>query len=234
MPLLQSKQIRITRIRISDKKYTQILRSFAVDLTAMQTASLAFVNRNTVNRYFSYFRRQIIAAAILERKQEKIVNGVEIDESYFGPRRQRGKRGRGAGGKIVVLGLRKRNGKVFAEIVPDASRQELLPIIRQTVQSGADIYTDGWRSYDALAVYGYNHKKVNHQKNEFARDDVHINGVESFWSWTKRRLAKFNGVPGSRFAMNLLESEWRFNHRNAILQQIRKLIRFRKRNLHLI
>lgn len=234
MPLVKPKKTFIIRIRISDKKYSLIIRLFAVDVTALQTATIGFVNRNTVNRYFSYFRRQIIHAALKERKQEKITNGVEIDESYFGPRRQRGKRGRGAGNKIVVLGLRKRNGKVFAEIVPDASRKELLPIIRRTVKSGSDIYTDGWRSYDALAVYGYNHKKVNHQKNEFARDDIHINGVESFWSWTKRRLAKFNGVPTSLFAMHLLESEWRFNHRTDILNQIRKLIRFRKRNVHLI
>ena len=103
-----------------------------------------------------------------------------------------------------------------------------------SVKSGADIFTDGWRSYDALAVYGYNHKKVNHEKNEFAREDVHINGVESFWSWTKRRLAKFNGVPKSRFGANLLESEWRFNHRSDILRAVRALARLRRRNLLLI
>jgi len=222
------------RIRISDKKYALVIRSFVVDLTATQTAQIAYLNRNTINRYFNYFRYQIIKAAILERHNEKISNGIEIDESYFGPKRQRGKRGRGAGNKIIVLGLRKRNGKVFAEIVPHASKEELLPIIRRTVESGSDIYTDGWRSYDALAVYGYNHKKVNHHKDEFARGDVHINGIESFWSWTKRRLAKFNGIPKPLFSINLLESEWRFNHRDDILKQIKKLIRFRKRNLHLI
>lgn len=234
MPLSSSKSVTIKRIRISDKKFTLVVRSFAVDLTALQTAKIALLNRNTVNRYYGYFRRQIVAQAVKEREAERITNGVEVDESYFGPKRQRGKRGRGASKKTVVLGLRKRNGKVFAQIIPDASRAEILPIIRATVKSGADIYTDGWRSYDALAVYGYNHKKVNHQKNEFVKDDVHINGVESFWSWTKRRLAKFNGIPKPLFGVNLLESEWRFNHRTDILQQIRKLIRFRRRNLPLI
>ena len=222
------------RIRISDKKFALLIRSFAADLTALQTAKVALLNRNTINRYFGYFRRQIIAQALREREEQEITNGVEVDESYFGPRRQRGKRGRGAGKKTVVLGLLKRNGKVYAQIIPDASQAEILPIIRQTVKSGADIYTDGWRSYDALAIYGYNHKKVNHQKNDFAHQDIHINGVESFWSWTKRRLAKFNGVPKLLFGANLLESEWRFNHRSDILKQIRKLIRFRRRNLHLI
>lgn len=234
MSLSSPKVISIIRIRISDKKFTLLIRSFAVDLTAIQTAKIVLLNRNTVNRYFGYFRQQIIIQALRERKAEQISNGVEIDESYFGPKRQRGKRGRGAGNKIIVLGLLKRNGKVYAQIIPDASREEILPIIRQTVKSGADIYTDGWRSYDALAVYGYNHKKVNHEKNDFAHEDIHINGVESFWSWTKRRLNKFNGIPKYLFETNLLESEWRFNHRTDILKQIKKLIRYRKRNLHLI
>ncbi len=134
----------------------------------------------------------------------------------------------------IILGLRKRNGQVYAQIIPDASTAEILPIIRQTVKSGADIYTDGWNSYDALAIYGYNHKKVIHEKNKFAREEVHINGVESFWSWAKRRLAKFNGIPKPVFGTALLETEWRFNHRSDILKQVRKLTRFRRRKLTVI
>ncbi len=234
MPVLRAKLITVKRQRISSRKFSLLVKCFALDVTATQTAKLIDLNRNTVNRYFALFRSLVIAQAIHERQAERIANGVEVDESYFGPRRQRGKRGRGAQGKIVVLGLLKRNGKVYAQIIPDASQQEILPIIRATVRSGADIYTDGWRSYDALAVYGYNHKKVNHQKNEFVHEDIHINGVESFWSWTKRRLNKFNGVPKSLFGTTLLESEWRFNHRSDILQAVRKLTRNWRRNLLLI
>lgn len=234
MPLLSPKLVTIKRRRISREKFGLLVKCFAIDVTATQTGKILGLNRNTVNRYFAFFRFLTINQALKERQAEKIGNGVEVDESYFGPRRQKGKRGRGAGKKIVVLGLLKRNGKVYTEIIPDASQAEILPIIRATVKSGADIFTDGWRSYDALAVYGYNHKKVNHEKSEFVREDVHINGVESFWSWTKRRLAKFNGVPKFLFGANLLESEWRFNHRSDILQAVRKMTRFRRRNLLLI
>ncbi len=234
MPTSRSKLVVIKRRRISRRKFSFLVKCFALDLTASQTAKLVPVNRNTVNRYFTHLRYALLADALNERQREQIGNGVEIDESYFGPRRQRGKRGRGATKKIIVLGLRKRNGKVYAEVIPDTSQAEILPIIRVTVRSGADIYTDGWRSYDALAVYGYNHKKINHQKNEFAHQDIHINGVESFWSWTKRRLIKFNGIPKHLFGGTLLESEWRFNHRSDILQTVRKLARFRKKSLPLI
>lgn len=234
MLLAGPKRKTIKRRRISREKFGLLVKCFAVDLTATQTGKILGVNRNTVNRYFSFFRQLVIGEAFKERSEEKIANGVEVDESYFGPKRQKGKRGRGAGKKIIVLGLLKRNGKVYAQIIPDASQAEILPIIRATVKSGADIFTDGWRSYDALAVYGYNHKKVNHEKNEFVKDEVHINGVESFWSWTKRRLAKFNGIPKSLFGSYLLESEWRFNHRGDILKAVRKLTRSRKRILLLI
>lgn len=231
MTLIGTKEVVVKRIRISDKKFRLIVRCFAFDCTAYQTSNLVSVNHNTADRYFNYLRTLVIKEAVKERKESKIGNGIEVDESYFGARRQRGKRGRGASKKIIVLGLRKRSGKVYAQIIPDVSRDEIMPIIRRTVRSGADIYTDGWRSYDALAVYGYNHKKVNHEKDQFVKDEVHVNGIESFWSFTKRRLAKFNGVPKKLFPIYLLESEWRFNHRTDILKSMKILIRSKRTQL---
>ncbi len=225
MALIREKQDLLKRIKISKKKMRLIVRCFVVDCTAVQTTKLVRVNHNTADRYFGYLRFLVVKQELKER-HEVMGNGIEIDESYFGPRRQRGKKGRGARKKIIVLGLRKRNGKVYCEIIPDASRDEILPIIKATVKSGADIYTDGWRSYDALAIYGYNHKKVNHEKSEFVRDgNIHVNGIESFWSYAKRRLNKFNGVPKKLFPFYLLESEWRFNHRSDILKSVQTLIR---------
>ena len=232
MPIDRPKHTLIKRYRISNRKLRLIIRCFAFDCTASQTSKLTLVNRKTANKYYSWIRQLIFFDALNERQNLQIENGIEIDESYFGPRRVRGKGGRGAGKKIIVLGLLKRKGRVYCSIIPNASKTQILPIIRQTVKSGADIYTDGWSSYDALAIYGYNHKKVNHSKNEFVREkEIHINGVESFWSWTKRRLAKFNGIPKERFPKALLESEWRFNHRDDILKEIRKLIRNSKKRI---
>jgi transposase len=225
MPLYTYKSPFPKRIRISEKKFRLLVRCFSFDCNATQTAKLASLNRNTVNRFFVFLRSLIINTALVERQSIQISNGVEIDESYFGAKRVRGKRGRGSSKKVIVLGLLKRSGRVYSEIIPNATQVQIEPIIRRTVKSGADIFTDGWKSYDALAIYGYNHKKVNHQKNEFSRGEIHINGVESFWSWTKRRLHKFNGIPRFLFGTYLLESEWRFNHRDKILTDIRKLVR---------
>lgn len=178
---------------MSPQKFRVLETCFCVDITALQAAVIAHVNKNTAQRYYTFLKSLLAQQALEEREDFAIRNGVEVDESYFGPRRVRGKRGRGASKKVIVFGLLKRQGKVFTQVISRASQTEILPIIRQTVQSGSDIYSDGWRSYDALAIYGYNHKKVKHHENEFADGDRHINGIESFWSYTKRRLAKFNG-----------------------------------------
>lgn len=215
----------VKRRKISNDKFRVLQKCFCVDCTASQTCVLVGVNRNTAQRYLSFFRQLVLAAAWQEREVYAIGNGVEVDESYFGPKRQRGKRGRGASKKVIVFGLLKRSGKVFTQVISRASQAEILPIIRQTVQSGSDIYSDGWRSYDALAIYGYNHKKVKHHENEFANGNNHINGIESFWSWTKHRLNKFHGFTRNQFADFLLESEWRFNHRHDMKRQLQTFIK---------
>ena len=214
------------RRRISRQKYTTIFNSFVADISALTASEIAGVNRKTADRYFKLFREVIFKQALEERQNCNLKNGIELDESYFGPRRVRGRRGRGAGRKIIVFGLLKRNGAVYTQIIPTVQRKEVMPIIRRVVASGSDIYSDGWRSYDALAVYGYNHKKVKHAENEFTRPDgTHINGVESYWSWMKRRLNKFNGIPRHHFAAHMLESEWRFNHRATLANDLKKLLR---------
>ena len=213
---------------ISKAKYVILFRSFIADIPASKAALIANVNRKTADRYYKIYRQVIIQAAIRERQAIKLFNGIEVDESYFGPKRIKGKRGRGAGKKIVVLGILKRHGRIYTTVISSTERQEIMPIIRKVVQAGSDIYTDGWKSYSALAVLGYNHKKVKHKDNEFVnkRDrKIHINGVESYWSWLKRRLVKFNGIRRDRFKEHLLESEWRFNHRYNLAKELKKLLR---------
>ena len=139
---------------------------------------------------------------------------IEIDESYFGAGRVRGKRGRGAAGKIPVLGLHKRQGRVFVSVVKNCSRKQLLPIIKGNVLKGSDVYTDGWKAYDGLVTRGYKHHRIYHHKNEFVRGKKHINGIESFWAFAKLHFVRLKGVRKAAFLGHLKECEWRFNHRH--------------------
>jgi len=219
-------QLRQTkRQRISRRKFNQILKLFCQDLTSLDTAKIVNVNPKTANRYYNYFRKLIFKEQ-LKQVKSKFGGEIEIDEAYFGAKRIRGKRGRGAEGKIPVAGILKRNGTVYTQIIKNCTRQELLPVIRGKILDDSTIYTDGWRSCDALIVSGYKHHRIFHSKNEFARGKNHINGIESFWSFLKRRFNQFNGIPRNRFLIYLKESEWRFNNRKCdLVKQLKELIK---------
>jgi hypothetical protein len=103
------------------------MRCFCVDITATRTAALLGYNRRTIDRYFNIFREHI-----LERQHRSLApftGEIELDESYFGARRVRGRRGRGAAGKTPVSGILKRGGQVFLAVVKGCSKEELMPII---------------------------------------------------------------------------------------------------------
>jgi len=173
---------------------------------------LTGISVRSVNTIYLKIRRRIAEAC---EQQSPFKGIVEVDESYFGPRRIRGKRGRGASGKTIVFGLFRRNGKVFTEIVPDASKSVLQKVIRGRVSIDSIIHSDGWRGYNGLVDLGYaKHFRVQHGQDEFAKGNQHINGIESFWSYAKRHLVQFNGVPRHTFYLHLKEIEFRFNYRN--------------------
>lgn len=193
------------RSHISEKKFRQILKFFCKDYTAFAVSDVTGISRITINKLYALFRKRILSLV----NNDLLNNEVEIDESYFGARRVRGKRGRGAKGKTSVVGLLKRKGRVYTQIIPNCSKRELMPIIKGKILTDTTIYTDGWRSYDGLVLNGYKHYRIHHHENEFARGKNHVNGIESFWSYTKRRLNKFNGIRKTKFLLHLKESEYR-------------------------
>jgi transposase len=210
--------------KISERKFLRVLRHFALDLTASRTAQLTGLTRKSVTMIFLKIRERI--AQECARASPFSRCEVEVDESYFGARRVRGKRGRGAAGKTIVFGIFKRNGCVYTEIVPDCKKATLQAIIRGRVSPEAVIHSDGWRGYDGLVDVGYaKHFRVNHGSNEFVRGTAHVNGIEGFWSFAKRRLQKFNGVSVGTFNLHLKECEYRFNNRNKNLyRELLKLL----------
>jgi len=206
------------RARITRAKFRQILKLFALDLTATQITVLTDLNRNTVNRYLTLIRQSVAEHC---QRESPFSGEVELDESYFGARRVRGKRGRGARGKTIVFGIYKRDGRVYTEIVPNCKKASLQAIIRGKVDLASSIHTDGFRSYDGIVHMGYQkHYRVQHGKDEFVRGNAHINGIEGFWGIAKTRLVKFKGVSRSTFYLHLKECEFRFNHRDEDLYRV--------------
>ena len=204
--------------KISEYKFRQIVKLFAYDLTAVQIAQITGLNRNTVNRYLKEIRKRVSEFCELE---SPFSGEVEVDESYFGAKRIKGKRGRGAYGKTIVFGIFKRNGKVYTEIVPNCSKATLQGVIRGKIDLGTVIHSDGWRGYNGLVDVGYKkHFRVNHGIDEFVNDKSHINGIEGFWGFAKSRLAKFKGMKQSTFYLHFKECEFRFNYRNYDIHKL--------------
>jgi len=213
------------RSKISEAKFRQIVRHFALDLTATECAALTGISVRPVNAIDLRIRKRISQWCT---ECSPLAGTLEADESYFGARRVRDKRGRGALGKTIVFGLLKRGDCVYTEIVPNASKATLQAIIRGKADIASVIHTDGWRGYDGRVGIGFDkHFRVNHGNHELARGKPHVNGIESFWSLAKRRLAPFNGIAKQTFERHLKECEFRFNHRHknlylALLKRLRE------------
>ena len=209
----------IKHSHISEEKFRVIIKLFSADLTAKQISDLANVNLNTINRILTLLRQRI--AFICEQESIFDKGEIEIDESYFGARRVRGKAGRGAAGKTIVFGLKKRNGKVYTQVVTNCSAKQLLPIIKERVAKETTVFTDGFKTYDGLVSLGYKkHYRISHGNNEFADGKNHINGIENFWGIAKVRLSKFRGLSKSNFYLHLKECEFRFNYREEDLYKM--------------
>ena len=148
--------------RLSKAKQDKLLEHFVAGTTARCASALVGVNFKTGSYYFQRLR-EIIAAQVEQESYEAFEGEIEVDEIYFGGTRK-GLRGRGASGKVPVFGLLKRGGKVYTKVISDVSSTTLLPIIASKVVPDSIVYSDCWRSYNALDISGFKHYRINHSK----------------------------------------------------------------------
>jgi len=197
--------------RLSCIQWLSIIKLFELELSVRRIAEQMKLSYNTVYRAIETIRYSILAHA--EDAPDLLSGEIELDESYFGGRRK-GNRGRGAAGKVPVLGILERQGKVRVTAVPDVSSRTLINLTVKMVRRGSIVYTDRFRSYDSLMFCGYRHLKIDHNKR-FSSGKVYINGLEGFWSWAKERIIKHHGVSKQKFPLYLKELEFRYNNRHT-------------------
>ena len=212
--------MKITRCKLNKKTQRKLLEFFVAEVTARTAADLLGIQPNTAALFYRKIR-EVIAHHLDQDALEVFQGHVELDESYFGGIRK-GKRGRGAAGKVIVFGLLKRNGKVYTIIVPDTKASTLMPVIAKKIAPDSVVYTDYWHSYNALDIAGFSHQRINHS-NHFADGQNHINGIENFWNQAKRVLRKYNGIDRNSFPMFIKECEFRFNY-GSPKQQLKTLL----------
>ncbi len=156
------------------------------------------------------------------RKGGKLSGEVEIDETFIGGKARNmhksrkdktleGKTG-GAVGKIGVQGLLQRGGNIRVHVINDSSFATLMPNVSQDVEKGAHVYTDELRSYFQLQA-DYEHDVINHTEM-YVNGQIHLNGLENFWSLLKRGLGgTYVSVEPFHLFRYVDEQAFRYNHR---------------------
>ena len=151
---------------------------------------------------------------------EMLKGHVEADEAYVGGKRP-GKRGRGAAGKTIVMGLKERGGGLQTAVIPNVKKPTLRAVVNKRVEKGATVSTDELYSYGLLNGDGYTHGAVKHGAKEWAYFDYrqgvthHVNHVESFWKLFKKSIASTHiHVSSKHMERYLAEFTFRSNHRH--------------------
>jgi len=205
------------------RRELKTLYYFYLEVSARKASKELGLSYRTVRDKYMRFRYMI--AKYLETQFTKFKGHIELDESYFGGKRK-GKRGRGAYNKAIVFGILERNGKVYTTVVPNVKAETLMNEIRTKTHKGSVFYTDTFRSYKSLVMYG-KHIEIEHKK-KFADKKGHINGIEGFWSFAKERFHKYHGIGKWNYYWYLKEMEFRFNYRNEDLFKLLIDIVFRR------
>ncbi len=197
--------------KLSERNKRKLLEYFVLGVPAYRLRFRGPASQPTIKRFFRVIRTVL---AFHEQCQKPFEGEIEMDETMFGGKRK-GKRGWGAEGKIIVLGILQRNGKIRVFPVRGRSAKELLPLVRQATKPGSLYYTDDWHAYGSLSVRG-NHVVARKEKGK-PKGRNHLNGIEGFWSYAKHWLYHYRGVPKKFFHLYLGEISFRFNHRDEDL-----------------
>ena len=167
----------ISHCRLKKSIQVYLAEYFVLEVTARSAAIILKINPNSAALFYRKIRK-VIAFHLAQEAVEEFNGEVEIDESYFGGVRK-GKRGRGAAGKVVVFGMLKRHGKVYTVVVENTKTKTLMNEIARKIKPDSIIYSDAYHSYDTLDVSEFHHHRINHL-DVFVDEKNHINGIENF------------------------------------------------------
>jgi transposase-like protein len=161
---------------------------------------------------------------------------VEVDETFIGgaarfmhaDKRKRRITETGTKDKIAIQGILERGGEIRASVVGNRKKHLLQSNIRAHVKAGSAIYTDALMSYMGLKQQGFEHQVIDHAER-YVDGRVHTNGLENFWSLTKRQLkGTYISVEPFHLFRYLDEQVYRYNNRGSKESPVNDGERFQK------
>ncbi|MGB1560058.1 MAG: IS1595 family transposase [Sinimarinibacterium flocculans] len=139
---------------------------------------------------------------------------VEVDETYWGTSKPKGKTARGYAHKMKVVSLVERDGKKRSFRVANVDAKTLRPILKSQLSDKARLMTDEASAYTKVGREFAEHGVVVHSAKEYARGDVTTNTVESSFALLKRGLTgTFHKVSEAHLQRYATEFDFRWNHR---------------------
>lgn len=223
-------KIRLGKLGLSRTKWRQLIFWFLLE------QPIRGIEKQTGISHYSTEKAVRILRMIMIKDVPRIFSGtVEVDETYLGGQKKNKRKSqlkkepesnRGWGTtKQPVFGILTRKGKVFAKLVDATEAKDLLPIITKKVKTGSNVCSDTWRAYTGLAAKGYVHRTVEHGEKEYVQKTNrknHINGLEGFWGYLKRKLAAKGGIKREYISLFLGEYVWRYNYRGLTIEKQRE------------
>jgi transposase-like protein len=218
------------RVRIASSTLRKVVQEFLLE----HSTNIIF-SRVTISRYMLLKILTLIRIVIAQDVPEVFEGTVEVDETYLGGqwknkrlsikrKAAQVKRGRGTT-KQAVFGILCRSGKVWAELIESVEAKQLHSRILRQVKQGSTVCSDTWRGYTGIAAKGYVHRLVNHATYTYSdKKGNHINGLEGFWGYLKRKLAAKGGIRKERLHLYLGEYVWRYNHRTMNFKEQENLL----------
>ena len=217
-------------LRINKKVLRQVISEFL-----LEHSTNIILDRVNISKYKLLKILTLLRVEMTKDIPDVFTGIVEVDETYIGGKwknkslkikRKLGKSKRGRGTlKQPVLGILCRNGKVFARIVEGVEAKDLQPLIEKRVRKGTIICSDTWRGYTGIAAKGYVHRLVKHSNHDYSdKQGNHINGLEGFWGYLKRKLSAKGGIRREKLPLYLGEYVWRYNHRKLSLKEQENLL----------
>ncbi len=221
------------KISSSRKLLRQIISEFILEHSTNIILARVNVSKYKLLKILTLLRIE------MSKNVPEIFDGyVEVDETYLGGQmknrnirerlkyQKRNKLTRGFGTtKQPVFGILCRSGKVWAKVIDRTEAIDLQPLIEKQVKKGSTICSDTWRGYTGIAAKGYVHRLVKHSEFEYAdKKGNHINGLEGFWGYLKRKLAAKGGIRREKLPIYLGEYVWRYNHRKLTFKERENLL----------
>ena len=154
--------------------------------------------------------------AMIRPGRDKLQGIIEIDETYIGAAKQGGKRGRGAGNKVLVVVAVEisdnKIGRIRMLVIDDASAKSLHHFVEQTIEKGSTIVTDGWGGYNGLSEKGYAQESKKQKDDQTLLPHVHTT-ISLLKRWLLGTLQ--GSCSNAHFAYYLDEYTFRFNRRKS-------------------